>query len=199
MKYILTLLLWSLMSIHFTDAQEPKAAAIGLLPEVRTGIGLAYLDFDLAQTARKGFLGLETDASIDLSSRFGAEIEVGYLRASNVFGSGRPSDTLTYLAGPVWYPTKGGLHPYFHAMVGLARVTGPIPFGPDQFLHGMANKLAWQLGAGIELRIHGPIRSRIGTDYLHSAYFNPLLQIRGQNNVRIIAGIEYVFGIRRTR
>jgi len=187
------------MNVYFTDAQEPKAAAIGLQPEVRAGIGLAYLDFDLSPSARKGFLGLESEMSLDLSPRFGAEIEVGYLRASNVFGTGQPSDTLTYLVGPVWYPTRRSFQPYLHGLVGLARVTGPVPAAANQFEFGMANKLAWQLGAGVEVPVHGPIRLRIGVDYLHSAYFGPLLEIRGQNNVRIMASVEYVFGIHRRR
>jgi hypothetical protein len=198
MKYMPTLLLCLLMSVQLTEAQEPRAAAIG--PVIRAGIGLAYLDFDLAPSARQGLVGLESDLSIDLSRRFGAQIEVGYLRASNVFRSGHHSDTLSYLAGPVWYPTGGrGLPPYVHALVGLARVTGPIPIATNQFEYGMVNKLAWELGAGVELRMHGPINIRIGADYLHSNYFTTLLTIRGQNNLRTIASIEYVFASHRKR
>jgi opacity protein-like surface antigen len=200
MKYRLTLFLCLLLvSSHAANAQEPRAAAIGIGPEIRAGIGLAYLDFDLAPSARQGLLGLESQMSMNLSHNFGAEIQVGYFRASNVFGSGHHSDILTYLAGPVWYPTSHGFEPYVHALVGLARVTGPVPIATNQFDYGMAHKLAWDLGAGMELRVHGPIRLRIGADYLHSAYFNPLLEIRGQNNLSITASIEYVFGIYRKR
>jgi opacity protein-like surface antigen len=190
------------MSVYLTDAQEPKAAAIGLQPELKTGIGLAYLDFDVAPSARKRLLGLTSEMSLDLSPKVGVETEVGYLRASNVFGTGRHSDILTYLAGPIWYPTRRGFQPYVHGLVGLARVTGPFPVGPlanEELAHGTANKLAWELGTGVEFRLHGPMRVRIGADYLHSAYFGPLLQIRGQSSVRMTATIEYVFGIHRDR
>lgn len=199
MKSILTSLLWLLISAHFTNAQEPKAAAIGLQPEIRAGIGLAYLDFNVAPAARQGLVELESGMSMDLLPRFGAEIEVGYLRASNVLGSGHHSDRLSYLAGPVWYPSKGRFHPYVHGLVGLARITGPIPVATNQFDYGVANKLAWQLGAGVELPVHGPIHLRTGADYLHSAFFGPLLDIRGRNDVRILVSVEYVFGIRRSR
>jgi len=201
MKYTLTIFL-SLMSVHFTNAQEPKAAAIGSQAELKTGIGVAYLDFDVAPGARKRLLGLTSEMSLDLSPKVGVEAEVGYLRASNVFGTGRHSDILTYLAGPIWYPTRRGFQPYVHGLVGLARVTGPFPVGPlanEELAHGMANKLAWELGTGVEFRLHGPMRVRIGADYLHSAYYGPLLQIRGQSNVRMTATIEYVFGTHRRR
>jgi hypothetical protein len=190
------------MSVYLTDAQDPKAAAIGPQPELKTGIGVAYLDFDVAPSARKRLLGLTSEMSLDLSRKVGVEAEVGYLRASNVFGTGRHSDILTYLAGPIWYPKGRGFQPYVHGLVGLARVTGPFPVGPltnEELAHGMANKLAWELGTGVEFRLHGPMRVRIGADYLHSAYYGPLLQIRGQSNVRMTASIEYVFGIHRDR
>jgi hypothetical protein len=187
------------MNVHFTNAQEPKAAAIGLQPEVRAGIGFAYVDFDLAPSARKMLVGLTSEISMDLSPRFGGEMEVGYLWASNAFGSGHRINTLSYLGGPVWYPTRGKFQPYVHGLVGLARVTGPVPVAENQFVNGMVTKLAWQFGAGGELRLHGPIRFRMGADYLHTAYFGPLLEIRGQNSVKITASIEYVFGIHRKR
>jgi|ERR1700722_366024 len=190
------------MSVYLTDAQEPKVAAIGPQTELKTGIGVAYLDFDVAPSTRKRLLGLTSEISVGLSTKLGVEAEVGYLRASNVFGTGRHSDILTYLAGPIWYPTRRGFQPYLHGLVGLARVTGPFPVGPlanEELAHGMANKLAWELGTGVEFRPHGPMRVRIGADYLHSAYFDPLLQIRGQSSIRMTATIEYVFGIHRDR
>lgn len=202
-KFRLTLFLCLLLvSSHAANGQEPKAAAIGLQPELKTGIGIAYLDFDVAPLARKRLLGVTSEMSLDLSPKVGVEAEVGYLRASNVFGTGRHSDILTYLAGPIWYPTRRRFQPYVHGLVGLARVTGPFPVGPlanEELAHGMANKLAWELGAGVEFRVHGPIRMRIGADYLHSAYYGPLIQIRGQSSVRMTATIEYVFGAYRKR
>ena len=46
----------------------------------------------------------------------------------------------------------------------MARVTEPVPVAANQFEYGLVRKLAWQLGAGIELHVHGPIRVRIGAD-----------------------------------
>jgi hypothetical protein len=197
MKYALALFLYFLRCPHLIEAQEPRVAATGR--EFRAGIGLAYLNFDAAPSSRSNLLGLMSQASIDLSPKLGVEAEVGYLRASNVFGAGHHSDILTYLAGPVWYPTTRGFQPYLHGLVGLARVTGPIPLANEELAHGMANKLAWELGTGVELRLHGPMRVRIGADYLHTAYYGPLLQIRGQSNVKMTASIDYVFGIHRDR
>jgi len=197
MKYILALLFCSLVSSHLTDAQEPQVAAMG--PVVKASIGLAYLDFDLASSVRQRLLGVTSQASMDLSPRFAAEVEVGYLRASDVFRSGHHSDALTYLAGPVWYPTRRGFQPYVHSLVGLARITGPVPIAANEFEGGMVNKLAWELGAGAELHLRGPVYIRIGADYLHSSFFSRLLTIRGQNSFRTIASFEYVFGSHRRR
>jgi hypothetical protein len=62
------------MNVYSADAQEPHAAVLG--PEVRTGIGLAYLDFNVAPAARQGLLELESEMSVDLLPRLGAEVEV---------------------------------------------------------------------------------------------------------------------------
>lgn len=198
MKHVFTLLLSLLICVHPTDAQAPHAAAVG--PVVKAGVGIAYLDFDVAPSTRTSLRGLESDVTVDLSPRFGAAIELGYLRASDVLRSGHHSDIFSYVAGPVWYPIRRhDFQTYVHGLIGLARVTGPVPVSAGGFAYGYVNKTSWELGAGVELRVRGPIYLRIGADYLHSHYFNSLLEIRGQNNLRAITSVEYVFGSHRKR
>jgi hypothetical protein len=198
MRHVFTLIFSLLICVQRTEAQAPQFAAIG--PAVKASIGLTYLNFDLAPSTRVGLRGLESEVSVDLSPRFGAAIELGYLRASNVLRSRHHSDILSYVAGPVWYPIRRrDFQIYVHGLVGLARVTGPVPVGDSGFAYGYVNKLSWELGAGAEVRVHGPIYMRIGADYLHSNYFNSLLKIRGQHNLKMTASVEYVFGSHRKR
>jgi hypothetical protein len=183
---------------HSTGAQAPLAAARG--PVIRAGIGVAYLTFDESSSARTGLRGFVSEVTADLSPTFGAEIEVGYLRASNVLNSGRHSDILSYVGGPVWYPVRQrNFQTYIHGLIGLARVTGPVPLSAGGITHGYVNKSCLEFGAGTKFRLDGPIYLLIGIDYLHSEYVNPLLQFRGQNSLRTTASVEYVLAGHRIR
>jgi hypothetical protein len=198
MKCMFTLLLFSVIFAHPAGAQAPLASARG--PVIQAGIGVAYLDFDESASARTGLLGVVSEVTADLSPKFGAEVEVGYLRASNVFRSGRHSDILSYVAGPVWYPIRQRhFQTYIHGLIGLARVTGPVPLSGGGITHGYVNKGCLEFGAGAKFRLDGPIYLLMGIDYLHSQYVNPSLGFRGQNSLRTTASVEYVLGGHRKR
>jgi hypothetical protein len=198
MKCMFTLLLFSVILAPPAGAQAPLAAARG--PVIKAGIGVAYLDFDESSSARTGLLGVVSEVTADLSPKFGAEIEVGYLRASNVLHSGHHSDILSYVGGPVWHPIRRrNFQTYIHGLIGLARVTGPVRLSAGGTSHGYVNKGCLEFGAGAKFRLDGPIYLIIGVDYLHSEYVNPLLQFRGQNSLRTTASVEYVLGGHRRR
>jgi hypothetical protein len=198
MKCMFTLLLFSMILVHPAGAQAPLAAARG--PVIKAGIGLAYLDLYESSSARTGLLGVVSEVTADLSPKFGAEIEVGYLRASNVLHSGHHSDILSYVGGPVWYPIRRrNFQTYVRGLIGLARVTGPVPLSEGGITHGYVNKGCLEFGIGAKFRLDGPIYLLIGVDYLHSEYVNPSLQFRGQNSLRTTASIEYVLGGHRKR
>jgi len=78
------------------------------------------------------------DTSFTLgTSRLGIRADWGYARAANVHGTGRHSDLLSYLAGPVFYPSRHrNFNTYIHALVGAARVSGPVPRNGGGFLLG---------------------------------------------------------------
>src|SRR5260370_17035115 len=73
-------------------------------PEVNAAVGYSYLNLSQAPSSRAGLNGADANLSVDFRSRVGLRLDVGYSRGSNVLGSGRHSDVLGHLAGPVAYP-----------------------------------------------------------------------------------------------
>src|SRR5450755_3317521 len=86
-------------------AQSPVAA--GRAPVVSVSVGYSYLDFGSMSSDRCGLNGLDASLGVDFIPRLGAKVDLGYVRASNVLDSGRHGDVLSYLVGPVFYPTRG--------------------------------------------------------------------------------------------
>lgn len=166
-------------------------------PVVNAAVGYSYLDISQAPNRRAGLNGADANLSVDFRSRVGLRLDVGYARGSNVLGSGRHADVLSYLGGPVAYPFHHKKWTaYGEALVGAARVTGPIP-GPSGFLGAYVNKLAWVLGGGLEYDLSSSWALRAGPDYLHTLYYTTPTRISGRNNVRVVAEIVHRFGGRR--
>jgi opacity protein-like surface antigen len=151
---------------------------------------------------RVGLNGADISITVGLYSRVALRGDLGYARAANVFGSAHHSDVLSYLAGPVFYPTTHRhVDTYIHALMGGARVTGPILLNGGGIAKGSwANQFAWAVGAGGEFWVSDSVAIRTGVDYLRTAYYDSSLLIRGQNNIRTTASVVYFFGKRsRTR
>jgi opacity protein-like surface antigen len=166
-------------------------------PVVNAAVGYSYVDLSLAQNNRVGLNGADVNLSVDFRSQFGLKLDIGYARGSNVLGSGRHADVLSYLAGPVVYPIHHRKWTaYAEGLVGAARVTGPIP-STNGFLGAYVNKLAWVLGGGLEYDLSSSWAFRAGPEYLHTAFFITPTRIGGQNNVRAVAEIVHRFGGRR--
>ena len=131
-------------------------------------------------------------------SRLGLRADLGYSRAANVHGTGRHSDVFSYLAGPVFYPTAHrNVDTYIQALLGGARVSGPVPLNGGQFLlGGWATGFAWAVGGGVDYWLSDSVAIRTGVDYMRTAFYDPSLAIRGQNNIRATASVVYFFGKR---
>ena len=121
--------------------QNPVAAARGKKIDLSLGY---YVNHWESNSYRVGLNG--ADASFTLgTSRLGIRADLGYARAANVHGTGRHSDLLSYLAGSVFYPSRHrNFNTYIHALVGAARVSGPVPRNGGGFLLG---------GMGVGLRL----------------------------------------------
>jgi opacity protein-like surface antigen len=166
-------------------------------PVVNAAVGYSYLDLSLAPNSRVGLNGADVNLSVDFRSQFGLRLDIGYARASNVLGSGRHADVLSYLVGPVVYPIRHRKWAaYAEGLVGAARVTGPI-HSANGFLGAYVNKLAWVLGGGLEYDLSSSWAFRAGPEYLHTTYFSTPTRIGGQNNIRLVVEIVRRFGGRR--
>jgi opacity protein-like surface antigen len=176
-------------------AQSPVAA--GRAPIISGSIGYSYLDFGSDRSARIGLNGVDASATADLFPRVGIKLDLGYVRASNVLGSGRDSDVLSYLAGPVFYPTRGRLTTYVQGLFGGARVTGAVPFKQGEFLVGFINRPAWAVGGGAEFTLSPSFGLRGGIDYLRASYTDSTATIKGQLGIRTVASIVYYPGHRK--
>jgi len=180
-------------------AQSPRVA--GVAPMASVGLGYSYTNIAIpSSSARIALNGLDAAFTLDISTRLGARVDVGYVRASDVLNSGHHSDVLSYLAGPVFYPVRRRkLAIFVQGLLGAARVTGSVPGSGGGFLTGYVNQFAWAAGTGAEFRISESIGVRIGADYLHTRLFNSSTAIRGQDNLRITGSLVYFFGRRMRR
>jgi hypothetical protein len=189
---------WFLFCQTLALAQRPPVAARG--PDIRIGVGYSYFSLDVPSSDRVQMSGPNLTVISEFHPRFGMTAELGYARASNVLGSGRSGDVLTYLAGPVFYPTRRRrVSSYVRGLIGATRVTGAVPLTGGRFLSGYVNKLSWALGGGIEYRVNSSFAFRFGADYIHTAYLNSSRVIQGQENLQTGFSVFYTFGGRRRR
>jgi opacity protein-like surface antigen len=176
-------------------SKPPVAAARGKTIEM--ALGYSYVSQAENQSKRLGLRGADASFTIGFS-RLGIKADVGYARASNVLGTGRHSDIFSYLAGPVFHPTKHrSFNTYVHALVGGAKVSGPIAAnGGRILLGGWTTGYAWTLGGGVEYWITDSVAIRTGADYMRTAFYDSSLVVRGQNNLKTTASAVYYFGMR---
>lgn len=182
-----------------TNASAQSAVTAGKAKSFDVGLGYAYMSHPGSQSNRIGLNGADASVTIGLYPRLGIRADLGYVRAANVFGTPSHSDVLSFLAGPVFYPTtQRHVSTYIHALLGGARVSGPVPVTGEFLLRGWATGYAWAVGGGVDYRLSDSMALRSGVDYMRTAYFGPSLKIQSQYNVRATVAVVYSFG-RRSR
>ena len=174
------------------SSQLPVPAAKGKTIDV--SLGFSYVGRPGDVSNRGGLNGADTSFTIGYS-RLGLKADLGYARASNFAGTGRHTDILTYMAGPVIHPTMHrNFATYIHALGGAARISGPVHLGGGGFLlGGWATDFAWMVGGGVDYSVTDSISMRTGVDYIRTSYFGPSLSLRGQSNFRTTATVVYYF------
>ena len=174
-------------------AQGPLLTGIG--PTIEGNLGFEYLGQQVPAAARVLMNGVDAGVTVGVSRRFAVRADLGYARAGNVFSTGHHSDILSYLAGPVYYPTTGRhLRTYVELLAGGARVTGVTPMPNGGHVRGFANEFAWAGGGGVEVHTWPSLAMRIGADYLRTQYFDPSVTLQGQGNLRALVSFTYYLG-----
>jgi hypothetical protein len=163
---------------------------------LKVSAGYSVTDLGMPSSGSVALSGINVGISADSGKRFGVKLDLGYARASNAFSTGHSMDVLSYLVGPVFYPSSGNfLSTYIHFLAGGARVAGPLSNGNGGLELGHVHYPAWAFGGGAEYRLSPAFGFRIGIDYLHTYFYNPAGAVRGQNDFRVVNSIVYYPGM----
>jgi hypothetical protein len=170
--------------------------AAGYAPALDISAGFSVTSLGLpASSGRAVLSGVDASIATDTGRHFGVKFDLGYEHAPNLSHSGRPMDVLSYLIGPVFYPTNGDLlSTQIHVLVGGARVAGPVPNANGTLSIGHVNYPAWGLGGGIEYRLSPAFGFRVNIDYLQTHFYNSSGGVRPQNDIRIANSLVYYLG-----
>jgi len=173
-------------------AQSAVPAAIGRAFDV--AVSYSFVDLDFASSNRTSLNGADASLAMEILPRFEVKADLGYSRVTNVATTGFHSDVLTYLTGPVFYPTvHNRYHIYVQGLFGGARVAGAVFPPGEQAERAYVNHLSWAFGGGAEVQIYHRLALRVGADYVNTAFFNNSLAVSRQNDLRTTVGIAYYF------
>lgn len=171
-------------------AQFPTPTASG--PSLSTSLGYSYMSVPIPSATRIDMNGVNASATADFRSRFGAKIDVNYVRQANVFSTGHHSDVLTYMLGPMFYPMSNDRWTvYVQALAGGSRANGVVPDGAGGFETAFADGFAWAAGGGVERRIFSSFAVRTEADYVRTSFTNASAVLIGQSDLRFTGSLEY--------
>lgn len=188
-KSFLCLLLYAVQA----SAQMPMPAGIAPVPDA--SIGFSNMSRGASPSGRIGLNGVTAGFTEDFPGRHGLMLEISYLRAPNVFGTGHSNDVLTYLTGPVFYPSRRReIVTSVHVLAGGARVRGIVPLGTGGFALAHVHNIAWAFGAGVEHWFSDSMALRVSVDAMHTSFFNSSEVIHGQFDLRTTGSLLYYFG-----
>src|SRR5271157_1016789 len=194
-KLAVSLLVLGSVSLATPHARAQGPLLTGIGPTIEGSFGFEYIGQQVPSASRVPMNGADAGLTVGISRRFAVRGDLGYARAGDVFSSGHHSDILSYLAGPVYYPSRGRhLSTYIEALAGGARVTGATPIPNGGQVRGFANEFAWAGGGGVEIHTWPSLAMRIGADYLRTQYFNPTATLQGQGNLRALMSFTYYIG-----
>jgi len=159
-------------------------------------LGYSYVSHPATSSDRVGLNGFDASVTAGLASRLAIRGDLGYARSGNLLGAPTQSSVLSYVVGPVLYPmVRPKVDIYAQALLGGARVTGPIPVNGGILIGGYANRFARTIGGGVDYQLSHSFGLRGGVDYLRTEYFfGPVPTIQGQSNIRLTASVVYLLG-----
>ena len=171
-------------------ARKPVFVPTGL--DLKASVGYLFSNSGMPSASRLNLTGVDAGIIADLSPFFGMTANSSYVRAANVFGTNNHADVFSYLVGPVLYPVRHGrIRAYVQGLAGGARVAGAIPSSGSPAATGFVNKFSWAVGGGVEYQFSPLVSLRTGGDYQHTFFYDPNIQIRGQNDFRAVCSVVF--------
>ena len=171
-------------------AQLPSATGTG--PMFTTSLGYSYMSVPIPSATRIDMNGVAASATVDFRSRFGAKVDLNYVRQANVFGTGHHGDVLTYMVGPMFYPVSNDRWVvYVQALAGGTRSTGVVPNGTGGFDTAFADALGFAVGAGVERSVFSSFAIRTEADYMYTSFADANAALRGQSDLRFTGSLVY--------
>ena len=181
--------------LYLQPMKQPPPPA-GYAPLLKLSAGYSVTSLGLPSSARVALSGANVSISADSGKRFGATLDLDYAVAPNVFNTGRHMDMLSYLVGPVLYPSRrNSLSTFVRFLAGGARVSGPFSSGNGALLVGHVQYPAWAAGGGVEYLVSPAFGLRVSVDYLQSYFYNPSGVVRAQNDLRVVNSIVFYPGM----
>lgn len=157
--------------------------------------GYSVTNLAMPSLGRVTLNGMDVSLAVDGGRRIGAKLDLSYTLAPNVSGTGHRADAFSYLVGPTFSLWKGNrLSAHAEALVGGARIVGPVPNASGGFSRGYVRYPAWGFGGSAEYSLSSAFGFRVTVDYLRTYFFDPSIVIRGQNDIRVVNSIVYYFG-----
>jgi opacity protein-like surface antigen len=174
-------------------AQTPLSTGFGRA--VSVSLGYSYLTLPIPSATRIDLNGVGASISADIRPRLGVKLDLNYARQANVFGTGRHTDVLSAMIGPVFYPVSNDRFMVFvQGLAGASKVTGVIPGAAGGFDTAYTDAFSWAMGGGIETRISSSLAVRTEAEYLHTTFTDASTAFIGQSDLRLIGSLVYHWG-----
>jgi hypothetical protein len=172
----------------------PAPAAFGSTFAV--SVGYSYLYMPMPSAGHVNLNGIDAGAYADFTPRWGATIDTGFVRASNVLGTGHIGYVLSALVGPEFTPLQSrNSRMFLHLLGGAGVVDGAVPTsGSARYLRGWVERFSYAAGGGMERTLSGPFAVRVGGDYLHTTFIDSSAIRHPQNNLRAAVSLVFHFG-----
>src|SRR5579863_1966064 len=115
----------------FAQAPMAKDRPAGEAPIFEAGGGYVFMSMTSPSTPRVNFNGVNGNALLHFSPRWGATLDLTFARAGNVGGTNHADNVFSALIGPVYYLHDGPKTGVFaHALIGSALVDSAVLITP---------------------------------------------------------------------
>lgn len=181
-----------------TPPDTPQVAhPVASASTFEAGVGYVFMSQTSASQPRINLQGIDANALVRLTPRWGGMVDFTYARAGDVPGTGHSDSVFSGLAGPVYYLREGeGTEVFVHALIGMAWVDSAVPVGSNAIFKGYETRFSYAFGGGVERPLFGPFAVRGTADYQRTTFVDSTLALQGQNNIRLTGSLVYRFGRR---